>query len=248
MSSTNKTSNYNLSQFVGSDKPAWLTDYNQDMSKIDTGVKNAADTATAADGKADANTTSIGELGYLSTTAKNNLVSAINEVDANADTANEVATQASNTAGAAQTNVTNLAQMFNLSATAYTYQDAAQISGAAASIDTAGGYWVAKNTSGTLCKIYGNLNIKNTSSSGSCTIRLVSDSGLRPATDIEVTGCCDAIDTNPISNNLYIRRATYTIKTTGEIDVTFNKSANEYTTLRMYACLIFVKDFGDQPE
>ena len=35
MSSTNKTTNYDLSQFVGSDKPAWLSDYNQDMSKID---------------------------------------------------------------------------------------------------------------------------------------------------------------------------------------------------------------------
>ena len=34
MSSTNKTPNYQLSQFVGSDKPAWLADYNQDMSKI----------------------------------------------------------------------------------------------------------------------------------------------------------------------------------------------------------------------
>lgn len=248
MSSTNKTSNYNLSQFVGSDKPAWLTDYNQDMSKIDTGVKNAADTATAADGKADSNTTAIGELTYLSTTAKNNLVSAINEVDANADTANQVATQANNAAGAAQTDVNNLAAMFNLTATDHQPSDATQISGASASIDTAGGYTIAKNSAGTLCKIYGNLNINATSSSGQCTIRLVADSGLRPAQDFQVTGCCDAFDTNPLPSMLYIRRATYTFKTTGEIDVTFNKTANIYTTLRMYACLIFVKDFGDQPE
>ena len=54
MSSTNKTTNYELSQFVGSDKPAWLQDYNADMSKIDTGIHNAATTATGADGKADA--------------------------------------------------------------------------------------------------------------------------------------------------------------------------------------------------
>ena len=35
MSSTNKTTNYELSQFLGTDKPAWLSDYNTDMSKID---------------------------------------------------------------------------------------------------------------------------------------------------------------------------------------------------------------------
>lgn len=38
MASINKTPNLNLSQFVASDKPAWLTDYNNDMSKIDAAV------------------------------------------------------------------------------------------------------------------------------------------------------------------------------------------------------------------
>lgn len=39
MGSTNKTSNYDLSQFIASDKPAWLVDYNSDMSKIDAGME-----------------------------------------------------------------------------------------------------------------------------------------------------------------------------------------------------------------
>lgn len=47
MGSSNTTPNYNLSQFVGTDKPAWLQDYNGDMLKIDTGI-NAA--KVAADG------------------------------------------------------------------------------------------------------------------------------------------------------------------------------------------------------
>ncbi|MDL2324019.1 hypothetical protein LJC61_02550 [Ruminococcaceae bacterium OttesenSCG-928-A16] len=39
MSSTGKrTENLNLSQFVGTDKPNWLTDYNNDMEKIDSKV------------------------------------------------------------------------------------------------------------------------------------------------------------------------------------------------------------------
>lgn len=40
MASTNKTPNLELSQFIATDKPAWLTDYNSDMSKIDSAVSN----------------------------------------------------------------------------------------------------------------------------------------------------------------------------------------------------------------
>ena len=47
MGATNTTANYSLSQFIGTDKPAWLQDYNGDMLKIDTGI-NAA--KVAADG------------------------------------------------------------------------------------------------------------------------------------------------------------------------------------------------------
>lgn len=35
MASTNKTNNIKLSQFIGSDKPDWIGDYNVDMGKID---------------------------------------------------------------------------------------------------------------------------------------------------------------------------------------------------------------------
>ena len=72
MASTNKTTNYELSQYIGTDKPTYLTDYNQDMSKIDAGIH-------AAKSEADTNSSSIGTLSSLTTTAKTNLVAAINE-------------------------------------------------------------------------------------------------------------------------------------------------------------------------
>lgn len=51
MTATNHTENYNLSQFVGTDRPTWLVDYNGDMAKIDTQMKqNADDIASAAAG------------------------------------------------------------------------------------------------------------------------------------------------------------------------------------------------------
>lgn len=51
MTATNKTANYDLSQFVGTDRPTWLGDYNGDMEKIDAQLKqNADDIASAAAG------------------------------------------------------------------------------------------------------------------------------------------------------------------------------------------------------
>lgn len=74
MASTNSTTHYELSQYVGSDKPTYLVDYNQDMSKIDAGIY-------AAKSEADTNSGAIGTLSSLTTTAKTSLVAAINEVD-----------------------------------------------------------------------------------------------------------------------------------------------------------------------
>lgn len=48
MSSTNKTTYYNLSQYIGTDKPTYLQDYNGDMSKIDAAIHNVNGVATTA--------------------------------------------------------------------------------------------------------------------------------------------------------------------------------------------------------
>lgn len=48
MSSTNNTTYYELSQYIGTDKPTYLGDYNSDMSKIDAGIHGADDKATTA--------------------------------------------------------------------------------------------------------------------------------------------------------------------------------------------------------
>ena len=80
MTATNHTKNYNLSQFAGTDRPTWLSDYNGDMSKIDVQLKqNADDIASATAGgltsvshTADltGNGTSGSPLGVASTIAK----------------------------------------------------------------------------------------------------------------------------------------------------------------------------------
>lgn len=55
MASTNKTTNLSLSQFIATDKPSWLSDYNADMAKIDAGYGTAiSDSASAVSGAASA--------------------------------------------------------------------------------------------------------------------------------------------------------------------------------------------------
>lgn len=51
MSATNATANYNLPLFIGTDKPAWLTDWNGAMNAIDSAIANVASSAggTATD-------------------------------------------------------------------------------------------------------------------------------------------------------------------------------------------------------
>lgn len=58
MASTNKTTTLDLSQFVGTDKPDWLTDYNEDMEKIDAWATTAeSDINTATSDASNAKTT-----------------------------------------------------------------------------------------------------------------------------------------------------------------------------------------------
>lgn len=78
MASTNRTTHYDLSQYVANDKPTYLVDYNQDMSKIDAGIYSAESKALVNEG-------AIGDITELETTVKTDLVSAINEVKGEAD-------------------------------------------------------------------------------------------------------------------------------------------------------------------
>ena len=174
MSSTNKTTNYELSQFIGTDKPAWLTDYNQDMAKIDAGIDTAQDTATGADGKADTANNNIGDMTYLSTTAKNTLVAAINEVDTHADGAIESATNANTTAQGAKDIADGIALYLDLNNVNATLT--ATPSGGATVSEAR--FHSAYNTAGTLGKIYGYMQIVKTNSQDS--VITLSDTGLRP--------------------------------------------------------------------
>lgn len=92
MSSTTKTTNYNLSQFADADKPTWRGDYNGDMLRIDRGMQcnanAAADAHTAAvnaQKAADTNATAIAQVKATADGAKAKAEANESRITANAD-------------------------------------------------------------------------------------------------------------------------------------------------------------------
>ena len=69
MGHTNSTANYNLPQFVTTDKPAWLTDINGAFSDIDTAIDAAKDAADAAQSDATDALTAAGSASTAATSA-----------------------------------------------------------------------------------------------------------------------------------------------------------------------------------
>lgn len=121
MSSTNKTPNYQLPQFINTDVPSWLGDFNDAMSKIDTQMKSNDTKATSASTNAEnanssatqaletanqANTTANG-----ANTNATNALSAANNANENANTAKQNAATALQTANLASGNASSALSM-----------------------------------------------------------------------------------------------------------------------------------------
>lgn len=105
MSSTNKTNYYDLSQYIGTDKPTYLGDYNSDMSKIDAGIHGAEDKATTASQNAGSALARVGEIEKTvqsHTSAITTLQTDVTGLKESVKTAQETATSASNKADSAQ--------------------------------------------------------------------------------------------------------------------------------------------------
>lgn len=251
MSSTNKTSHYNLSQYIGTDKPTYLADYNTDMSNIDTGIYGAKSTA-------DTNTNSIGTLSSLTTDTKSNLVGAINEVDSHADTnAGNISTNTTNIAS----NTSHIGVMANLDTTEKsnlvgavnelkaaisnfnltTYQSLTNITGTNCTIG-ANTVNLAKNSDGSLAKVYGTIAITTTATGDSKVV--IAGSGLAPESDITIN-CAGIMRIN--GSSFSPTQFDIVIKTNGNIEITKYLETSQNCLLILLPCLYFIKDFGDTP-
>ena len=244
MSHTNSTTNYHLPQFVGTDKPAWLVDFNSAMSDIDTAVKNASDTATTAGTKATANEGAIGTLASLNTTTKSDLVSAVNEVNTAVGTAQSTANSASadassalTTAGQTQTKLNNAftftTQVVSCTASGYTLPSGSN------------SLTVAKNVDGSIAKIYGRIRLTPSNT----TANLVSgDTGLRPDTAITINCCCLRIaKLSGTGNQVYLQDFVINVDGTVTASIANSTAFTEGEDIIFLATTIYVKNFGDTP-
>lgn len=257
MSSTNKTSHYNLSQYIGTDKPTYLADYNTDMSNIDTGIYGAKSTA-------DTNTNSIGTLSSLTTDTKSNLVGAINEVDAHADTnAGNITTNTTNIAS----NTSHIGVMANLETTekaslvgavnelkatienfnltSYTTFNYQQITTSVGTLTTGASVTVAKNSDGSLAKVYGTMIINGLTSQTAVKIT-IANSGLAPTTDFTINNA--GIVRAYVPNTNYVPyTCNLEVKANGNLEININLFSADNIAVYLMPCLYFIKDFGDAP-
>lgn len=89
MSATNHTTNYNLPIYIATDKPKYLSDFNNAMQTIDSAIKGVADSIPD-------NVTEIQEQLTQTTQTANDAKSTADTAKSTADTANETATQNEN--------------------------------------------------------------------------------------------------------------------------------------------------------
>lgn len=236
MASTNKTTNYNLSQYVGSDKPTYLGDYNGDMQKIDTQMKANADSATSANS--------------LATLAKNTADLAEEHAQTgitNAGTADTKATNAQNTATSALTKATkNESDISKLNITRFQQYGTSDLQITGATLGTGANITVASNADGSIGKIYGTVPVTDATSETPKVV--IPGSYLRPVSDININGIAINfiqydLTGGAVSSMPYNR--TVTIKTNGDIELIFNEYINGKSKMLVMACLLFIKDFGD---
>ena len=227
MSSTNKTTNYELSQFIGSDKPTFLGDYNGDMLKIDTQMKSNNTLANTAKNTADGAETH-------AQTALNNA----NTADGKADTAQNTANSALTKALKNETDISSILSKLNLDSFE-TIGNANMTcdNGSLASSSVT----VAKNSDGSLCKIYGNIY---TTGSADGAVTITFNTSLRPETNFVIAN--NAIQYYSLTAETI--GCSTVIKTNGDIEITgLASSGTGMKRIVLLPILIFVKDFGDTP-
>ena len=251
MSHTNSTLNYNLPQFVGTDKPTWLNDVNGAMSAIDTQMKANADSATTANTQATTAVTNTGNLTNLQTTDKTSLVNAVNEVNTNVGTATGIGNQAVGLANQAQTDANTakelaeaLASFVNIN-NYVTYNTTSQFTRLTGTGNCqSANITVATNADKSLAKIYGSFYVTSTGS-GDTKWKLNVDTGLRPTSPINVKGILYLV---PVAGTLIGNNGTVTINTDGTIEFRSYNNGSSSVEFNLWACVLWIKDFGDTPE
>lgn len=103
---------------------------------------------------------------------------------------------------------------------------------------------VAKNSDGTLAKIYGQIDVATAGKTGN----IIINTSLRPTTQLTINGTIY----RSISTGGYVRNnavISFTLDTNGDVIIPYVYTIGSSDTCRLslIACLLFIKDFNDEP-
>ena len=255
MSSTNHTANYNLPQFVGSDKPTWLGDVNQAMSTIDGQMKTNANNIASASGE-------VSELGTRVETAE----STVSSLSTAVTTVQNQANATDGTVNSLSTTVNALVSKLSLG-TATSVSGSTIISALGSGITGGGTLYMSQSEDGSVFKFYGQLHTtRDATSTGTVTLQAIQGmpgyygvpTGLTLATApseayrIVGAGCAYHFDR---SSTKYVVRNVYgsniAVGTDGQIYALVGDSASlsqlgaSQTRVWFPASLYFNTNFGD---
>jgi len=270
MGATNQTTNYELPLFIGTDKPSWLGDFNGAMNKIDTSIKGNKDeidslktrmtaTETVANTASSTASTALTNANTAQTTA-NTAVSNAETADtkatgaqttantalSNASTAQNTANNANSTAQSALTLAnTNSAEIanFNLS----THETPTNVIATSGTVTNT--LQVARNSDGSLAKIYGNIAFSNwTVPQSYFTQKATFQTSLRPSSSFTIAnaGWSKVVNNN---GNETIWPVSLTVNTDGTVETNQFSIYNDTTSaaIVLLPMLYWIKDFGDLP-
>lgn len=232
MASTNKTANYNLSQYIGSDKPTYLGDYNADMLAIDTGM---ATNKTKADNAVSVANAANQTAGNAQTTATQAQQTA-NSAKDTADGLSEAITQLTTKTNQNTSSITELINKFNLNR----YNNVVATVTAGGGSTSENSLTVASNEDSSLFKIYGELIVNGIAWSKQ-SIKLTNTGLSGPSEPYTIKGIAFAKGQTQTD----YRVLSATVNTDGSI--TFDRSMEENTVIRLWfpPCLYFNKNFND---
>lgn len=253
MSATNTTTNYNLPIFIGSDKPAWLVDFNGAMNAIDAQMKVNADAIATKSPILTFNDTTEIDFTKTGNVITASLASGVSDKVGRA-LVTPIAAPATEQIVAIDTNgaqaAVNVGSGLKISSGTLKSADldltnigTATLSGFPSGVTkNSGDIQYALNTDGTIGKIYGTISFKNTSSS---------PQNITINTDIQVAATGESYTINPaglnFSSDLLRGGITLSVSAAGNVSLVLNVAANANTYCYYIPCIYFFKNFGDVP-
>lgn len=250
MSATNHTTNYELPVFIGTDKPAWLVDWNGAMNAIDTAIKQAetkADTAGVDIGSIQSDIITINS----SLSTLNGSVSQL-RIDTNANTGaintiqeligNGTPTTTDHTLIGAinELNQKKLSSdILNLQSVTPTVTMSNKLTGSGSDIK------VLINSDGSAGKIYGSaFGAISTAFSPGDSMASIKIPGLNTEIAYDITGYSATVINGTYPN--VITKLHFNVGDTVDIILTDSPGANATTLwITIPPCLLFFKDLGD---